>query len=125
VQCLLLQNQEDCDEEAIRVTNAEIVELRKLEAAARKGPWTEREDYADEWDIIDGNGDRVVCSEYPSARLMSVARNALVPLLDEVERARALLKRIEWTPVCHVCFMYREAGHELGCELAALISADH
>lgn len=53
-------------------------------------------------------------------------------LLDEVERSRALLKRIEWSgtggewsdvkgcPECKADVSERR-GHESGCELAALI----
>lgn len=56
---------------------------------------------------------------------------ALPRLLDEVERSRALLRRIEWSarggqdgdPACPECGALgdRASDHENDCELAALI----
>lgn len=52
---------------------------------------------------------------------------AVLQELRFAERSRALLKRIEWNPVCPVCRMYRLAGapregHTDDCELAALLA---
>lgn len=58
-----------------------------------------------------------------TANIASLALDVLAPrLLDEVERARALLKRIEWGLLrdeCPACGGAME--HKPGCELAALL----
>ena len=60
-----------------------------------------------------------------------VAMEALPVLLDEIERSRALLRRIEWSgspdwdPTVRRCCpsCSRQSGHTDDCELAALIGA--
>jgi len=54
--------------------------------------------------------------------------NRLVRLLDEVERSRAMFKRIEWSAnlgqnsyCCAACEREERQGHGPGCELAALL----
>jgi len=55
-----------------RLTDAEIAELRRLEHEAAPAPWRKRPVYDDERD----------------AELAAAARNALLRLLDEIERQR-------------------------------------
>jgi len=62
----------------------------------------------------------------------SYVRDALPRLLDEVERARALLKQIEWAgyvdgyesgcPACSAVRIADETEHCPGCELTALLA---
>ncbi len=56
------------------------------------------------------------------------AGSRLAWLIDEVERARALLREMEWAghdvadgQECYFCGNRPSVGHDAGCELAALI----
>jgi hypothetical protein len=60
------------------------------------------------------------------------AMNDIEAALDEVERTRALLRRIEWNgapdevfgETCPCCCNDKQDGHEPGCELAALLGGE-
>jgi hypothetical protein len=142
------------------LTEEEIAELRKLDAETAPAPWESKlgaGPYPD-WHCVyaapETRDPRLIARicrlsdrqmtpatrdapDAPAARaamegsLIAAARNALPALLSEVERSRALLRRIEWKPerdgnatfqVCSVgCGGYKAEGHKPGCELAALI----
>jgi uncharacterized protein with PIN domain len=115
------------------LTAEEIAELRRLEGKATEAPWREEEGEA----ALCSPDHRVVFAadmDDADRQFIAVARNALLRLLDEVERSRALLKRIEWVDDdgmdrCPACTGYPPAwapqgmiyGHAADCELAALL----
>jgi hypothetical protein len=114
------------------LTAQEIAELRRLDSeGTTDGPWTagphgELETPGGYSLLAAGSEVGWVFDLKADAEWTAAARNALPRLLDEVERSRALLKRIEWvagivTWFCPSCCFDKERGHEPGCELAALI----
>jgi hypothetical protein len=94
----------------------EIAELRERQCATIAQAWTVRQQSP------------IVIPAENAAFL--VAANNLVPrLLDEVERTRALLRRIQWrreplSDSCAVCESHEYEGHQPGCELAALLGGE-
>lgn len=109
------------------LTDAEIAELRKLDAAATPPTW----DHPGAQEIWTGRDTYLAfVQKTADADLVAAARNALPALLDEVTRARALLRRIEWAggrsgecPACAADPGGGETSHRPGCDLAALIGA--
>jgi hypothetical protein len=113
------------------LTAEEIAELRRLESKATEAPWVEEEGEAE----LHSPEHRVVFAadmDDADRQFIAAARNALPRLLNELERSRALLKRIEWMgsaypdasdmPCCPACDSQHK--HEPDCELAALLATE-
>lgn len=121
------------------MTATEIAALRQLCAEASAPPW--------QWDNDRANrthsDSRVVAlgpmthvtfedprTEERDAEFICTARTALPAALDELERLRGLLKRVEWRgsgPVlrgycCPLCHRDSGRGHGPDCELAAALA---
>ena|SRR6185369_1247585 len=106
------------------MTEEQIAELRRLDAAASPSEWP----LAPE-DMITRNG--LLLTEAEAAVLVA-ARNALPRLLEERKRLLEALRAVEWTggmgdQHCSICRGYSRQwgdghGHVAGCKLADAIA---
>lgn len=123
------------DNRSPAMTNERLAELRALCERATPGPWSfERIAHDDGYFSYEYNANGAFVAFYErdhdsptkakfNSDFVSAARTALPELIEELEKARAMLKRLEWEggfydPVCPLC---KQRVHKPGCELAALI----